>query len=107
MTQELIAYLLGVRREGITAAAGKLKTMGVIDYSRGHITVLNRRKLEESSCECYRMVRREIERLQPYLCTSRTGVEINPAPASATFNAKVSRGRTSSPSGYLRVRRTS
>lgn len=53
MTQELIANRLGVRREGVTEAAGKLQKMGVIAYSRGHITVLDRVKLEALSCECY------------------------------------------------------
>lgn len=63
MTQELIANMLGVRREGVTDAASKLKSMGVIDYRRGHITVLDRPKLEQISCECYASVRSEIDRL--------------------------------------------
>ena len=57
MTQELIANMLGVRREGVTEAAGKLQRLGVIDYSRGHITVLDRPKLEALSCECYAVVK--------------------------------------------------
>ena len=67
MTQELIANMLGVRREGVTEAAGRLQKLGVIEYSRGHITVLDRHKLEELSCECYAVVKRETDRLLPYL----------------------------------------
>src|SRR5450631_856204 len=65
MTQELIANMLGVRREGVTDAAGKLQKLGVIQYVRGHITVLDRPKLEELSCECYEVVKRETDRLLP------------------------------------------
>jgi CRP-like cAMP-binding protein len=67
MTQELIANMLGVRREGVTEAAGKLQKAGVISYRRGHIKVLDRPKLEAMSCECYEVVRRESERLLPYV----------------------------------------
>jgi CRP-like cAMP-binding protein len=67
MTQELIANMLGVRREGVTEAAGKLQKLGVIEYSRGHITVLDRPTLERLSCECYAVVRKETARLLPYL----------------------------------------
>jgi CRP-like cAMP-binding protein len=63
MTQELIANMLGVRREGVTEAAGKLQEEGMIRYSRGHITVLDRAKLEARACECYAVVRKEFERL--------------------------------------------
>jgi CRP-like cAMP-binding protein len=70
MTQELIANMLGVRREGVTAAAGKLQNLGVISYLRGHITVLDRPKLEELSCECYAVVKRETDRLLPYTVDS-------------------------------------
>ena len=63
MTQELIANMLGVRREGVTAAAGELQKAGVIRYSRGRITVLDRPKLEQLSCECYSVVKRESDRL--------------------------------------------
>ena len=66
MTQELIANMLGVRREGVTTAAGKLQDAGVIQYRRGHIKVLNRKKLEGLSCECYAVVRRECDRLEDY-----------------------------------------
>ncbi len=65
MTQELIANMLGVRREGVTEAAGKLQKLGVIEYSRGQITVLDRARLEELSCECYAVVKREADRLLP------------------------------------------
>jgi CRP-like cAMP-binding protein len=70
MTQELIANMLGVRREGVTAAAGKLQKLEIIDYHRGHITVLDRPKLEQLSCECYAVVRRETDRLLPYQVAS-------------------------------------
>ncbi len=66
MTQELIANMLGVRRESVTAAAGKLQKEGVIQYRRGHITVLDRPLLETLSCECYAAVRRETDRLFDY-----------------------------------------
>lgn len=65
MTQELIANMLGVRREGVTEAAGKLQRAGVIQYHRGHITVLDRPALEQRVCECYAVVRREYLRLLP------------------------------------------
>ena len=65
MTQELIANMLGVRREGVTEAAGKLQAAGLIHYSRGHITVLDRAKLEERVCECYAVVKHETDRLLP------------------------------------------
>jgi CRP-like cAMP-binding protein len=65
MTQELIANMLGVRREGVTEAAGKLQSHGLIHYSRGHITVLDRPKLEKASCECYGVVKTEFDRLLP------------------------------------------
>ena len=65
MTHESIANKLGVRREGITDAAGKLRTAGVINYNRGHITVLDRARLEERSCECYSVVKNEFDRLVP------------------------------------------
>jgi CRP-like cAMP-binding protein len=67
MTQELIANMLGVRREGVTEAAGKLQKAGLIDYSRGHITVLDRPGLEARVCECYQVVKAEFDRLLPSL----------------------------------------
>ena len=63
MTQELIANMLGVRREGITEAAGKLQQAGYIRYRRGHIAVLNRVGLQTRSCECYAVVKKEWHRL--------------------------------------------
>ena len=65
MTQELIANMLGVRREGVTEAAGKLQEVGLIHYSRGRITVVNRPGLEAKACECYQVVKREFDRLLP------------------------------------------
>jgi CRP-like cAMP-binding protein len=65
MTQELIAAMLGVRREGVTEAAGRLQQYGLIRYARGHITVLERRGLEQRVCECYSVVRKEYLRLLP------------------------------------------
>jgi CRP-like cAMP-binding protein len=65
MTQELIANMLGVRREGVTEAAGKLQVAGLIHYSRGHITVLDRPRLEAQACECYQVVKKEFDRLLP------------------------------------------
>jgi CRP-like cAMP-binding protein len=66
MTQELIANMLGVRREGVTEAAGKLQDAGLIHHDRGRITVLNRPGLEARVCECYEVVRKEFRRLLPY-----------------------------------------
>jgi len=74
MTQELIANMLGVRREGVTEAAGKLQHTGAIRYQRGRITVLDRAQLERLSCECYEAVRSEYMRLLPWDTTA----EANP-----------------------------
>lgn len=65
MTQELIANMLGVRREGVTEAAGNLHESGLIEYQRGRITVLDRNKLEQRTCECYSVVKKEYDRLLP------------------------------------------
>jgi len=65
MTQELIANMLGVRREGVTEAAGRLHRAGLINYSRGHIDVLDRDGLEGRVCECYQVVKNEFDRLMP------------------------------------------
>ena len=65
MTHELIANMLGVRREGVTEAAHKLQAAGLIRYARGHISVLNRHGLEQRSCECYAVVKKEYDRLLP------------------------------------------
>ena len=63
MTQELIADMLGVRREGVTVAAGRLQDSGAISYIRGHIKILDRQKLEDTVCECYQVVKKEFDRL--------------------------------------------
>jgi CRP-like cAMP-binding protein len=65
ITQELIAHMLGVRREGVTEAAGRLQKEGIIKYRRGHITVLDRQGLEAHVCECYQVVKKEYDRLLP------------------------------------------
>ena len=75
VTQELIASLLGVRREGVTEAAGKLQKLGVIDYCRGHISVLEREELEALSCECYAVVKQENDRLLPYNHNNKSKAE--------------------------------
>jgi hypothetical protein len=63
LTHEFIATMLGARRAGITETAGQLQEVGAIRYSRGHIRILDREKLESTSCECYRIVRKEFDRL--------------------------------------------
>lgn len=73
MTQELIANMLGVRREGVTEAAGKLQKLGIIEYNRGKITVIDRPGLEALSCECYAVVKKETDRLLPYVPWSNAG----------------------------------
>ena len=65
VTQELIAHMLGVRREGVTESAGQLQRAGLIRYARGHVTVLDRAGLEKRSCECYAVVKKEYRRLLP------------------------------------------
>ena len=67
MTQELIANMLGVRREGVTEAAGKLQKLGAIAYNRGRIVVLDRSILERLTCECYAVVKKETDRLLPHV----------------------------------------
>lgn len=99
LTQELIASALGVRREGITEAAGKLQHAGFVSYRRGHITVLDRSGLEKRACECYRAVKTEFDRLLPNATTTQSfesrdmptlpprgarGVLVHHAPATQT-----------------------
>jgi CRP-like cAMP-binding protein len=72
MTQELVASMLGVRREGITEAAGRLRHAGLIRYRRGHITVLEREGLETRVCECYAVVKKELRRLLSDVPSDRT-----------------------------------
>lgn len=81
MTQELIGSMLGVRREGISAAAARLQAAGVIRYHRGHISVLDRSRLEAQACECYAVVKREYERLLPDACQGRTSPGVAAAEA--------------------------
>ena len=81
MTQELVASILGVRRESITEVAGKLQRLGLIRYRRGHITVLGRAGLETLSCECYSVVRKELQRLLPDPPLRRHGA-VTKAPAA-------------------------
>jgi CRP-like cAMP-binding protein len=78
ITQELIAGMLGVRREGVTEAAGKLQEAGLIYYSRGHITVLDRHQLEAQVCECYAVVKREYARLLSNACKSKSRLSATP-----------------------------
>ncbi len=82
MTQELIGNMLGVRREGVTEAAGRLQADGLIQYSRGHIKVLDRAKLEKRVCECYAVVKKEYDRLLPYEIPGLPNTITRPLPAS-------------------------
>lgn len=77
ITQELIASMLGVRREGVTEAAGKLQRAGIINYRRGHITVLERAGLNLRTCECYEVVRKEFDRLLPGDTVTRPSGTLN------------------------------
>jgi CRP-like cAMP-binding protein len=77
MTQELIANMLGVRREGVTEAAGHLQQAGLIEYRRGHITVLDRARLEARTCECYAVVKKEYDRLLPAKGGTRPSVPLS------------------------------
>jgi Mn-dependent DtxR family transcriptional regulator len=73
MTQELIANMLGARREGVTEGAVKLQRAGLIRYARAHITVLDRAGLEKRSCECYLVVKKEDDRLLPAQLANSSG----------------------------------
>jgi len=83
MTQELIATMLGVRREGVTESAGKLQKLGVIEYKRGRIILIDRVRLESMSCECYAVVRKETDRLLPYCNSASRPMRPRPAIVSA------------------------
>jgi hypothetical protein len=96
MTQELIANMLGVRREGVTEAAGKLQKAGIIQYARGKITVLKRLALEERCCECYGVVKAETDRLLPYFAKA-TGLAAHPALAVPTKHPNTGRLRDLGP----------
>jgi CRP-like cAMP-binding protein len=80
MTQELIANMLGVRREGVTEAAGHLQTAGLIHYSRGRIIVLDRKRLEQRVCECYGVIKKEADRLSKYRFHPTTTTTERPSP---------------------------
>jgi CRP-like cAMP-binding protein len=82
MTQEFIANMLGVRREGVTQAASKLQQQGVISYSRGMVKVIDRAKLETLSCECYAVVKKETEMLLPYLPQRQTITNVDAIPTA-------------------------
>jgi CRP-like cAMP-binding protein len=82
MTQELIANMLGVRREGVTEAAGKLQAAGLIQYTRGHIKVMDRAKLEQRVCECYAVVKKEYDRLLPYEIPEVPNTTASPLPGN-------------------------
>jgi CRP-like cAMP-binding protein len=84
MTQELIANMLGVRREGVTEAAGKLQRLGAIEYSRGRITVIDRLKLETLCCECYVVVKTETDRLRPISMSIRSVLSGRPEVTAPT-----------------------
>lgn len=88
MTQELIASMLGVRREGVTEAAGTLQAAGLIRYRRGHITVLDRPGLEKRACECYRVVRAEYDRLFSMKPPVQVKERVRPNPATLRRRAE-------------------
>jgi len=97
MTQELIANMLGVRREGVTEAAGKLQRAGVIKYHRGKITVIDRKRLERMSCECYSVVKKEADRLASLPCIpdrSRRADDPPPVPAITSYGFPSKERRT-------------
>ena len=99
ITHELMANMLGVRREGITEAAGKLQHAGLIHYSRGKITVMDRSGLEACACECYQSIKKEFNRLLPKVIVRQSG-----APGTA---APVSRLRTTPQAGAVSARYSS
>jgi CRP-like cAMP-binding protein len=87
MTHERIAHVLGVRREGVSEAAHRLQAAGLIHYTRGHISVLDRRGLERRTCECYAVVREEYHRLLPAAAKARPGTAAPPALPAQTLEA--------------------
>ena len=99
LTHGKIANLLGVRREGVTAAAGELRKLGAIDYQRGHIRILDRERLEELSCECYAVVKSECNRLRPSEFRAST-LNVMPWPA-ADRPANVAPERRNGSASYL------
>jgi hypothetical protein len=92
MTQELVARMLGVRREGVTEAAGKLQQLGYIRYRRGHIAVLERSGLEKTSCECYAAVKTEFDRLFSAI-PQRDGVQKTGRPGSRIDSRQATMGQ--------------
>jgi len=89
MTQELIANMLGVRREGVREAAGRLQRLGVIEYHRGQITVLDRPKLEPLCCECFAVVKKESDRLLSHLRPHSSPVlPVDPVPRSGCLSVR-------------------
>ena len=96
MTQELIANMLGVRREGVTEAAGHLQKAGLIEYRRGHITMLDRAGLEARACECYAVVKKEFDRLLPAAIGKRATLSSSVTPECLSG---ISQNRNSGGSG--------
>ncbi|WP_082971691.1 Crp/Fnr family transcriptional regulator [Rheinheimera sp. SA_1] len=96
MTQELISNMLGVRREGITDAAGRLQRLGVMEYSRGHIRILDRPLLETLCCECYAVVRTETERLLPWVYQKGRTVKTTHASMAVADETHTSNAHTTS-----------
>ena len=99
MTQEWIANMLGVRREGVTEAAGRLASAGIIEYRRGHITILDRKALECRSCECYAVVKMECDRLLPKLAPAVAARTTRPLYPQAPVYAqpRIARGIAAEP----------
>jgi hypothetical protein len=100
MTQQVIANMLGVRREGVTEAALELQKLGLIHYARGHIAVLDRAGLEERACECYAVVKNEYDRLLPHRVKTRPAVRrMSSQPAASTDSCSLAH-RTMSADAY-------
>lgn len=101
LTHGKIADLLGVRREGVTAAAGELRKLGAIDYQRGRIRILNRQRLEELSCECYAVVKSECNRLRPSEFRASTLNEMPWPAVDRPANVAAGRNESGSSATYL------